>query len=203
MLSSLVHSAREQGIAQFPFWAATSFGDWDAFIEIASHWPIQGGTKRLLDAIVDETKAELRLSTPVTAIEDDGSGVTVTTREGERLGARRAVAALPLNALSDVTIAPPVPRSVRTMIEQKQPMKTLKIWARVKGEIEPFAANAPVGKHPINTARTEYRHDGDTSSSASAPTPRRSTVRTARPCSAPCGPSPQTSKWSTPPITTG
>ncbi|MFI7103473.1 flavin monoamine oxidase family protein [Streptomyces sp. NPDC050161] len=162
VMSSLVHSESEQGIAQFLLWAAIAFGDWDAFLETAGHWPIEGGTKRLLDAIADESQAELRLSTPVTAIEDDGAGVTLTTREGERIRARHAVVALPLNTLADVTMTPPVAQPVRAMIERKHPMRTAKIWARVRGEIEPFAAGAPAGKHPINTARTEYRHDGDT-----------------------------------------
>ncbi|MEV5540240.1 FAD-dependent oxidoreductase [Saccharopolyspora shandongensis] len=162
MLSSLVHSYSEQGMAQFLLWTATHFGDWDAFIETAGHWPIEGGTRRLLDAITGESKAELRLSTPMTAIEDDGSRVIVTTRDGERIRARRAVVALPLNTLSDVAITPPVAQPVRTMIDQRHPMKTTKIWARAKGEIETFVANAPVRKHPINTAKTEYRHDGDT-----------------------------------------
>ncbi|RVU23272.1 FAD-dependent oxidoreductase [Streptomyces antnestii] len=162
VLASLVHSEGEQGIAQFLFWSAIYFGSWSAFLEAAGHLPIEGGTKRLLDAIMGESKAELWLSTPVAAVEDDGLAVMVTTREGERIRARRAVVALPLNTLSDVTITPEVARPVRTLIERKQPMRTRKIWARVKGEIEPFTASAPAGKHPINTARTEYRHEGDT-----------------------------------------
>ncbi|MFH8349121.1 flavin monoamine oxidase family protein [Streptomyces sp. NPDC018045] len=162
MLAPLVHSYSEQGLAQFLLWAATTFGDWGAFLETAGTWPVEGGTKRLLDAITGESKAELRLSTPVTAIEDDGTGVTVTTRENEHIAARHAVVALPLNTLSDVTITPPVAPPVRTLIDQKHPMRTSKIWARVRGEIAPFAAGAPIGKHPVNAARTEYRHDGDT-----------------------------------------
>ncbi len=162
MLASLVHSYSEQGIAQFLLWAATTFGDWGAFLETAGAWPIAGGTKRLLDAIAGESKAELRLSTPVTAIDDDGAGVTVTTREGDRVRARYAVVALPLNTLGDVAITPAVAQPVRTMIEQKHPVKALKLWVRVRGEIAPFAAGAPVGKHPVNAARTEYHHDGDT-----------------------------------------
>ncbi|MER5390891.1 NAD(P)/FAD-dependent oxidoreductase [Saccharopolyspora sp. NPDC002686] len=162
VLSSLVCSYGEQGMAQFLLWVATSFGGWHAFIETAGHWPIEGGTRRLLEAIAGDSKAQLRLSTPVAAIEDNGPGVVATTRGGERIPARRAVIALPINTLSDVVITPPVAQSVREMIDQRHPMRTSKIWVRAKGEIEPFVANAPVGKHPINTAKTEYRHDGDT-----------------------------------------
>ncbi|MFK8844147.1 FAD-dependent oxidoreductase [Streptomyces sp. Ac-502] len=87
---------------------------------------MEGGTKRLLDAITGESKAELRLFTPVTAVEGDGARATVITREGDRVRARHAVVALPLNALGDVTITPEVARSVRTMIEQKHPVKALR-----------------------------------------------------------------------------
>ncbi|MGD9530907.1 MAG: flavin monoamine oxidase family protein, partial [Pseudonocardia sp.] len=161
MLSTLVHSYDEQGIAQLLLWTATYFGHWDAFFETAGSWPIEGGTRRLLDAILGESTAELRLSTPVASIDDDGSGVVVTTRAGERVRARSAVVAVPLNALSDVTLTPDVVPPVRTMIDDRHPMRTVKVWARVRGEIEPFMAFAPVGANPINTARVEYHHDGD------------------------------------------
>ncbi|MFI7099403.1 flavin monoamine oxidase family protein [Streptomyces sp. NPDC050161] len=161
-LATLVHSYSEQGLAQMLLWAATTFGDWGAFLETAGYWPIKGGTKRLINAIQGESKADLRLSTPVGAIEDNGAGVTVTTRAGERIRARAAVVALPLNTLGDVTLTPEIAQPARTMIDRKHPMRNAKIWARVRGEIEPFCAFAPVGKNPINTARVEYRHEGDT-----------------------------------------
>ncbi|WP_372404723.1 flavin monoamine oxidase family protein [Streptomyces luteireticuli] len=161
-LATMVHSYDEQGIEQMFLWAATTFGDWGAFLETAGHWPIEGGTRRLMQAMLGESKADLRLSTPVDAIEDDGSGVVVTTRAGERIRARSAVVALPLNTLADVTITPELDGPVRRMIERKHPMRTAKIWARVRGEIEPFHAFAPVGRNPVNCAKVEYRHDGDT-----------------------------------------
>ncbi|MEU7595654.1 NAD(P)/FAD-dependent oxidoreductase [Streptomyces sp. NPDC039022] len=161
-LATLVHFPDDQGVAQLLLWAATTFGDWGAFLETAGFWPIEGGTKRLLDAVLGESRAEIRLSTPVSAIDDDGSGVLVTTGAGERIRARSAVVALPLNTLGDVRITPDVARPARAMIDRKHPVRSAKIWARVRGEIEPFCAFAPVGKNPVNTARVEYRHDGDT-----------------------------------------
>jgi monoamine oxidase len=162
VLATLVHSYSEQGLAQMLLWASVNFGEWGAFLEAAGHCPIKGGTRRLIDAVLGESTAELRLSTPVSAIEDDGCGVTVTTRAGEQIRARAAVVALPLNTLSEVTITPEVAAPVRAMIDRKHPMRTAKILARVRGEIEPFYAFAPVGKNPVNTARVEYRHEGDT-----------------------------------------
>ncbi|MBU0383816.1 flavin monoamine oxidase family protein, partial [Acinetobacter baumannii] len=40
LLSTLVHSWDEQGVAQLLFWAATYFGNWGAFFEVAGSWPI-------------------------------------------------------------------------------------------------------------------------------------------------------------------
>lgn len=161
-IAGLVTAYKEHGVAQFLSSVATYFGSWAAFFETAGVWPIEGGTKRLIDAILGESNAELRLSTPVASVEDDGSAVTVTTRAGETIRARAAVIALPLNTLGDITISPDVPRAARTMIDEKNPIMGSKIWVRAKGEIEPFQAMAPVGSNPINAARVEYHADGDT-----------------------------------------
>lgn len=123
---------------------------------------MEGGTKRLIDAILSESTAELRLSTPVTAIQDRGSNVSITTRAGQTVLVRSAIVAIPLNTLGDIEITPSLPHPVGQMIEQKDPVMASKIWARLRGEIEGFAAFAPVGQHPINAARTERYYDGDT-----------------------------------------
>ncbi|WP_322052918.1 flavin monoamine oxidase family protein [Paraburkholderia bannensis] len=162
MMATLVGSETEQGLAQFLYWAAIYFGDWDAFKEVAGHWPIEGGTGRLINAMAADSKAEVRFSTPVAAIEDKGQEIVVTTRCGERIRARHAVVALPLNMLNDVSITPPLAQAVCAMIEQKHAIMPSKIWVRVKGQVEPFLIHAPVGKHPINTARAERYDNGDT-----------------------------------------
>ncbi|WP_280447470.1 flavin monoamine oxidase family protein [Nocardia cyriacigeorgica] len=160
VMASLLAAPAEQGMAQFLFWTSLNGGSWETFIEGAGGFPIDGGTKRLLEAINGDSTAELRLSAPVSAVDDDGSRVTVTTADGERIPARQVVLAVPLNTLGDIAVTPAPPAA--DMIEQKHPMRTSKIWARVQGEVTPFSAHAPVGKHPINSARTEYRYDGDT-----------------------------------------
>nr|WP_245179570.1 FAD-dependent oxidoreductase [Cupriavidus sp. LEh25] len=161
-MSILVCSEHEQGLAQFLYWCAICFGDWNAFKENSGHWPIEGGTGRLINAISAESRAELRLSTPVAAVDDNGREVMVTTRDGQRIRARHVVVALPLIMLHELSVTPPLPQPVRAMIEQKNPIMPSKIWVRVKGEIEPFVIYAPVGKHPINTAHAERRGNGDT-----------------------------------------
>ncbi|GIJ87054.1 hypothetical protein Asppvi_005956 [Aspergillus pseudoviridinutans] len=161
-LAGVVHNHKVHGIAQLLHCVATYFGDYKAFFETASFWAIDGGTKRLIDAILSESTAELRLSTPVSAIQDRGSQVSITTRAGQRILARAAIVAVPVNTLGDIKISPSLPHPASTMVAEKNPVMASKIWARVRGEIEPFTGFAPVGKHPLNAVRTERYHDGDT-----------------------------------------
>ena len=162
VLSGIVHSYKEQGTAHLLLGVATFFGDFKAYFEAASFWGIEGGTKRLIEAMLSESTAELRLSTPITDIHDDGSQVTLTARSGQKVHARSAVIALPLNTVGAIRFAPGLHPSVQTMVDQRNPVMGGKIWARVKGEIKPFAAYAPVSKHPINAIRAEKLHNGDT-----------------------------------------
>ncbi|EFF83221.1 amine oxidase (flavin-containing) [Acinetobacter haemolyticus ATCC 19194] len=161
LLSTLVHSWDEQGVAQILFWAATYFGNWGAFFEVAGSWPIAGGTQKLVRAIHNDSNAELRLSTAVTAIEDQGEQVVITTQSGEKIMVKKALVALPLNVLSDLSITPEVKKPIQDMISAKHPMRTAKLWVLARGKVEPFIAFAPVEQNPINTVRVEYEHGDD------------------------------------------
>ncbi|OGM46602.1 amine oxidase [Aspergillus bombycis] len=161
-MSGLVHSYREQGVAQLLQGVSGTFGDYNGFFETASFWHIEGGTKRLGNAIMSESAAMLRLQTPIQSISDNGSLVTVTTRAGEVIHSRFVISAMPINTLGDITIEPELPAPAQSMINSKNPVMASKIYVRVKGTIEPFNAFAPAGKSPINAARAESRYEGDT-----------------------------------------
>ncbi|GAB1208164.1 hypothetical protein APSETT445_006905 [Aspergillus pseudonomiae] len=161
-MSGLVHSYKEQGVAQLLQGVSGTFGDYNGFFETASFWHIEGGTKRLANAIMSESTATIRLETPIQSISDNGSLVTVTTRAGEIIHSRFVISAMPINTLGDITIEPELPGPVQSLIDSKNPVMASKIYVRVKGTIEPFNAFAPAGKSPINAARVESRYEGDT-----------------------------------------
>lgn len=161
-LSGLVHLFHDQGVAQLLQGVSAAFGDYNAFFETASFWHIEGGMKGLAGAIISESTAEVHLSTPVKSISDDGQHVTVTTRAGQKIHSRYVVSAMPINTLGDVSISPELPPPVRSMIVDKNPIIASKIYVRAKGQLEPFTAFAPAGQHPINAARVEKYHNGDT-----------------------------------------
>ncbi|MCW1500334.1 FAD-dependent oxidoreductase, partial [Acinetobacter baumannii] len=87
--------------------------------------------------------------------------VVITTQSGEKILTKKALVAVPLNVLSDIKITPELNKPARDMIVAKHPMRTAKLWARVRGKIEPFIAFAPVEQNPINTVRVEYELEED------------------------------------------
>lgn len=161
-LSGLVHDYTKHGSTQLLMAVASNFGSYEAELETAGSWCIPGGMTKLSEAILSESKAELRLSTAITKIADSGSGVTLTTADGTEIQARTAVVAVPLNTMRLLDITPPLPSSVQAMLVDGNPVRGSKLWVRVKGHIAPFSALAPAGQHPLNAVRVERRWEEDT-----------------------------------------
>lgn len=161
-LGGLVHEYAKHGSTQLMFAVASNFGMYAAELETASTWCIDGGMKKLSDAIQGESKAELQLSTKITEITDSGSGVKLTTDNGTQIQAKTAIVAVPINTMRHISFSPGLPTSVASMLEQGNPVRGSKLWVVVRGHIEPFSATAPAGQHPLNAVRVERRWGDDT-----------------------------------------
>jgi monoamine oxidase len=66
----------------------------------------KGGTRGLLEAAVSGSDIDLRLSSPVSRIEQDDDQVVVRLRDGEALTARAGVVAVPMNCWGDIEFSP-------------------------------------------------------------------------------------------------
>jgi monoamine oxidase len=105
-------------------------------------------TANLVDALVADGRPEVRTSTPVAAVEQLGAQVTVLTRDGGRHTASAAVVAVPLNTLNAIDFSPGLDQTVRSAGERGQASRGIKLWARVRGEFDPFYLMAP-DEYPI------------------------------------------------------
>lgn len=161
-LGGLICSPEKHGIAQLLMGAAICFGEYGSYLETAGQWALSGGSKPLLDAMLAESPVQLHLNTAVVSVTDLGSHVTVKTRAGQQFTAKAALVAVPLNTMSSIAVQPPLPPRIQKMIEMRNPTMSAKVWARVKGHVEPFLALTPPGKHPLNAVRVEKRRGEDT-----------------------------------------
>jgi glycine/D-amino acid oxidase-like deaminating enzyme len=109
----------EAGLATFAHWWALAGSDFEGFQTMFGGGKLEAGMAALIAAIADDANAEIRLSTPVTAVRSDARSATVTTPEGEDLSAPVVVLALPLNVIDEVAFDPGLPAQHREAAEQK------------------------------------------------------------------------------------
>jgi monoamine oxidase len=111
-------------------------------------------TADLVQALAADTRPEVRLSTPVAAIQQRDERVTVTARGGEAFTASAVVVAVPLNTLAMIDFAPALAPEKRAVADRGQASRGLKLWAHVRGDLEPFFFMAP-DDHPLTFVVTE------------------------------------------------
>lgn len=116
------------------------------------------GTIDILQRILEDSGAEIRLSTPVVNVTQSAESVEVRTGGGEVLKARGAVIALPLNCLPDVDFEPPLSAKKAEGVRIGQSGAAKKLWALVTG-LPPKVLG--IGEHetPIDVFFTDYPAD--------------------------------------------
>lgn len=149
------------GYAQALRWCALAGGSWQLMFEACATYKVVGGTRRLIEAMAADAAVEIRTGTPVTAVTQDDGGATVTLDDGSTLTAAAVVVTLPLNVLDSVTFDPPLSEGKRRAAHQGQASQGVKVWARLRGEYEPFVALAP-GSAPLTLCQVEYVDGGET-----------------------------------------
>lgn len=117
-----------------------------------------GGTIDLLQRLLDDSGAELRLSTPVEAVTQSAEHVEVRTRGGEVLCARGAVIALPLNCLTDVTFEPALSPEKAAGAAMGQSGAAKKLWALVT-DLPPKLLGIGDHDEPIDVFFTDFPAD--------------------------------------------
>ncbi len=150
----------EGGATQMFRWWVFSNGDWDVHLDIVSGFRLKSGTRSLVEAIAKDAAAETRLSTVVERIEHENQQVSVYTRDGQVYHSNAAIVTVPLTVLKDIEFQPALSKKKRAVSEEGQTSKGVKVWARIRGEFEPFNAMAP-GHYPINSVHVDRILDGD------------------------------------------
>ena len=153
-------SLDEAAYTQALRWAALSNGDWRTMFEICATYKIEGGTKRLIEAIRGDADIDLRLNHPVTTVEQPADIVTSTTADGHRFVSRAVVVTLPMGALGSVDFMPALSTPKLKAAQRGQAGRGAKLWIKVAGRQERFAAFA-TAESPLHFVQAEY-FDQDT-----------------------------------------
>ncbi len=76
---------------------------WPRMLEVSGRFRLVGGIKTLIDRVIADSGAVVRLGEPVVTVADDGRAVEVVTEEGNRLAAAAVVVATSGNLWSRIS----------------------------------------------------------------------------------------------------
>jgi monoamine oxidase len=160
-LESLAHGRLQEAAAVAVLrWHALSGGSLALTQQTGGRITFLDGTQSLVQAIWRKAPSETRLSTPVAAVTQRDGGVEVHTRAGETIQARRAIVAVPLNALGGIEFDPPLSDTKRAAIELGQASRGVKIFIHARGE--PVFTNGIKPGHPFGYLDTEIIYPDET-----------------------------------------
>lgn len=145
----------EVGLVAALRWYALSDFNIQTVFDTVGRYKFKNGTRSLIQAIADDSLAEIRLNTPVSSVEQNDDGVVVTTRDGEVLRASGVVVAVPLNTLGAIEFSPALSTGKQAASSERQAGRGSKVWVHVRGDLpKPFFAVAP-DHHLINYVVTD------------------------------------------------
>ena len=151
LLSTNCHNyTGEGGMVDLLRWNA--LGGWDTtrLFDNLSRYTFKDGTKALIDAMIEDSKPDVLLSTPIYRIEQKGDRVHVTTEEDEVFTAPAVIVTLPMNVLDDIEFDPPLMPQKVAAAKERHSGSGHKIFAHCANEMDPyFLATAP-NPHPLS-----------------------------------------------------
>jgi len=150
----------ETGLLAMVRWYALSGHDPQLLWDCEERYKIKSGMQDLVERIVADGGADVRLSAPVASVEQTADSAVVTTRDGSRFDAAAVVVAVPLNVLKTITFGPALSAEKRAVAAEGQSTHGVKAWIRVRGE-HTYVGAAP-SNYPFSYLVSEYHVDGDT-----------------------------------------
>lgn len=153
--------AREGAYTQALRWAAMTEGDWKVMFEACATYKIDGGTKRLADAMAEGS--DIRLGADVRSIDagDAKRPARAVLGDGTELLADAIIATVPLHALERIAFAPELPPKMLSAASQGQVGLGTKLWIRVRGTHPHYVAFGD-RDWPLTFFQSEYHVGGDT-----------------------------------------
>jgi monoamine oxidase len=125
-----------------------------AYLDSVGRYWLRGGTKKLIEGILADGRPELRLSTAVKSVQQQGEEVVVTTDGGETVSARAVVVTSPLNVLNQIEFSPPLSSEKRAAASQGHAGSGVKLHIKVRDQLGGFSGVAP-WPAPLTSLTTE------------------------------------------------
>jgi monoamine oxidase len=140
-------------------WAALSDHRLSLLDEQTLRFKLTDGMRGIYEAIAADLRADIHLSTVVTAVEHDEHHARMTLEDGTVVASDAVIVTAPLGALSRIEFTPPLPEKAQAVIDEGFNCTGFKIWIKIRGH-HSLMAYAPTG-NPIALVRSEYFLEDD------------------------------------------
>ncbi|WP_375739411.1 flavin monoamine oxidase family protein [Pseudomonas boanensis] len=123
-----------------------------AFVDALGRYSFKDGTISLINAMLEEGKPDVRLSTSVTRVEQQGERVLVSTQQGEAIRAAAVIVAVPMNVLPRIAFSPALDPALVEAAKEKHSGSGIKVFMRTKGKLPGDGKRLGVAgsDHPLN-----------------------------------------------------
>ena len=148
----------EVGLTSALRWVAASGGAWQLMHEASATYRVVGGMSEFIAEIARDCAADIRTGARVVSVHQDDAGAAVTLLSGESIRARYVVSTLPINIATSISFDPPLPAAWQRAAEEKVASKGVKVWIRVRGQVERFFAYS-TQRHPLSVVKAEFIDD--------------------------------------------
>ncbi|HPF22440.1 MAG TPA: NAD(P)/FAD-dependent oxidoreductase [Hyphomonas sp.] len=136
LLAGMAHNtADKMSYLEVLRWARIPGNDFLNMMDAVGRYKFAHGTQSLIDKIVEDGRPDVRLSSPVSSIEDTGDSVTVVTTDGDVYEGAAAVVTLPMNVIADVNFSPKLEPKVVEAAKERHTGSGYKLWIKVKGRL--------------------------------------------------------------------
>ncbi|MGW4593416.1 flavin monoamine oxidase family protein [Amycolatopsis thermoflava] len=154
--------AAESSILTWMRWWSVSGGDADSVYEAILGFKLARGTASLLNAMLADGSAEIRLGEAVTTVESTGQGVRVSTAGGRTYSSAAVVIATPTGVWPHIDFSPALsPERIQAAREGMQGATgAAKILIRIKGEPRNINVLNRPGR-PLDAVWTDSRQSAD------------------------------------------
>lgn len=156
------HNDPRQGgfLDQLKWWSLGDFDMGRLFDKLALY-KIAAGPDALAQKIIEDGKADVRLSTPVASVAAGDGQAVVTTERGEKFSARAIVVAVPLNVVASIKFSPALSAARITASAQANSCAGTKCYIKVKQKVGNWMGQGPY-PYPISLAWTDTELDDGT-----------------------------------------
>ncbi|MBU9224628.1 flavin monoamine oxidase family protein [Burkholderia multivorans] len=135
-------------------WWALGDHEMGRMFDKCGKFKIKEGTTGLALAMLEDSKADLLLSTKVVKVDQGSDVVKVCTASGETLTARQVVCALPMNVLKNVEFNPALSAGKLAASRAEHAGKGTKFWVKIDQKIGNWFGMAPYPS-PVLAAWTD------------------------------------------------